>query len=408
MPTTAHPVARGAAQLPLLIVTSAFVGGMVGTERSVLPLLGAEEFGVASRAAATSFIATFGVAKALVNLVAGRLSERWGRRRVLLAGWLVGTPVPFLILLAPSWGWIVAANVLLGVNQALTWSMTVVMKLDQAPARRQGLVVGWNEFAGYAGMASASALAGFLAARHGLRMGPFMVGVGLLAGGLVLSWLTRETRAPRMVTNAAPAGSLRRAAWAGSLGNPALSAASLSGLVTNFKDGALWGLLALLLAERGVPLEAAGVVVAAYPAVWAGSQLGFGAIADRLGVKPLIVAGLIVQSVGIGAFALGSSYAASLGAAVITGLGTGMVYPTLQVHVSQVAGAEHRATALGVYRFWRDLGYALGALGAGVVADRAGIPVALGTVALVMGATAAVMQARMRGRDPQHAAPGGR
>ena len=392
MPSGEEQGASG--QLPLLILTSAFVGGMVGTERSVLPLLGAEEFGLASRAAATSFIVTFGVAKAIVNLLAGRLSERWGRRRVLLLGWGVGLPVPLLILVAPSWGWIVAANVLLGVNQALAWSMTVVMKLDQAPARAHGRVVGWNEFAGYAGMASAAALTGVVAAQQGLRAGPGLVGMALVLGGLVLSWHTRETRVPVSAQRGEAPHSLRQAAWAGTLGDPALSSASLGGLVTNLKDGALWGLLALLLVERGVGLEAAGIVVALYPAVWAGSQLVFGTLADRIGVRPLLVAGLLTQAAGVGAFAVAPTYVLLLVAAVITGLGTGMVYPTLQVFVSQRAGALRRATALGVYRFWRDLGYAVGALGAGVVADRAGIPAALGAVAALMMSVALVVRAR--------------
>ena len=384
----------------LLVLTSAFVGGMVGMERSVLPLLAEAEFGVASKAAAIAFIATFGVTKASVNLFAGRLSERWGRRPILLLGWLVGLPVPLLLMHAPTWSWILVANVLLGVNQALTWSMTVVMKVDLTHPRNHGLVIGWNEFAGYAGMAGAAALTGYIASAHGLRPEPFYLGLALAAGGLGFSWCTRETLPHPSAgssdrnSEAATPDSLRRVAYLGTLGHPTLSAASLAGLVTNLKDGALWGLLSILLSSQGLPIGRVGTVAALYPAVWAVSQLAFGPLSDRVGRKRLIVSGLFLQALGVGGFVASGSYPEYLAAAVVTGIGTGMVYPTLLVLVSAVAGPAWRASALGVYRFWRDLGYAAGALGAGVIADAAGLPAAITAVAVLVAAVAIVVQLR--------------
>ena len=400
MPFRSHSLGKHTGAVLLLVLTSGFVGGMVGIERTVLPLIAGADFGIASKEAAIAFIATFGATKAVVNFFAGRLSERWGRRPVLLLGWLVGAPVPLILMLAESWSWILAANVLLGVNQALTWSMTIVMKLDLAPPKSHGLVVGWNEFAGYAGMAAAAALTGWIASAHGLRPEPFYVGLGLVAGGLVLSWLAVETRprpadgtSNRVEGETEPPSHLR-IAYLSSVGHPTLSAASVAGLATNLKDGALWGLLSILLSARGLPIARVGVVVALYPAVWAVSQLGLGPLSDRLGRKRLIVAGLLLQALGVGGFAVSTSYAAYLAAAVITGIGTGMAYPTLQVLVAEVAGPAWRASALGVYRFWRDLGYAVGALGAGAIADAAGLTPAIGAVAVVVAVAAVVMWVR--------------
>ncbi len=369
-------------------------------ERSVLPLIAEAEFGVASRVAAIAFIATFGVTKALVNLFAGRLSERWGRRPILLLGWLVGLPVPLLLIHAPTWSWILAANVLLGVNQALTWSMTVVMKVDLTHPRDHGLVIGWNEFAGYAGMAGAAALTGYIASAHGLRPEPFYLGLALAGGGLGISWCTRETL-PRPAggstdrnQEAAAPDSLLRVAYLGTVAHPTLSAASLAGLATNLKDGALWGLLSILLSLEGLPIGRVGTVAALYPAVWAVSQLAFGPLSDRVGGKPLVVTGLLLQALGVGGFVVAGSYSGYLVAAVATGIGTGMVYPTLQVLVSGVAGPAWRASALGVYRFWRDLGYAVGALGAGIIADAVGLSTAIGTVAVLVAGVAIVVKLR--------------
>ena len=391
-------VSRGtpAARIAHLVAVNAFVGSMVGLERTVLPLVAEADFGIASRAAVLAFIATFGVTKAVVNALAGALSERWGRKRLLLAGWLVGLPVPLIIAFAPSWGWVLAANVLLGMNQALTWSMTVVMKVDLAEPRRYGLVIGLNEFSGYAGMAVTAAATGWVASRYALRPEPFYLGVALAAAGLLLSLAVPETRPPRQPAATGDAVSffdvMTRSLWS----DAGLSAASLSGLATNLKDGVLWGLLPLLLVSRDVPVEGIGVVVGLYPLVWAGSQLGFGPLSDRVGRRGLIVTGMAVQGAGVVLFAVGSGYPVYLLAATAVGLGTGMVYPTLLAFVSDGAEPEWQATALGVYRFWRDLGYALGALGGGLLADALGLETALEVTAFVAVAAGLVFLGRTR------------
>jgi MFS family permease len=379
-------------QILLLVLTNAFVGGMVGIERTVLPLVAEADFGIASRAAAVAFIATFGVTKAFVNLYAGRWADRWGRRPLLLGGWVLGLPVPLILMSAPSWNWILFANVLLGANQALTWSMTVVMKVDLASRRTFGLVIGWNEFAGYAGMSIAAALTGFIAATSGLRPDPFYVGLALAVAGLGLSVFAKETRGAAHARDVDEEGTPQRfglappeAGGAATSSRPVLlRAAALGGLATNLKDGALWGLLPILLAARGLSLERIGLVVAVYPAVWAVGQLFFGPLSDRVGRRGLIVGGLALQGVAVLGFAFGASFWMALAAAVVAGFGTAMVYPTLLAFVADVTRPSERASALGTYRFWRDLGYAVGALSAGALVDAAGFSVSLAAVASVL------------------------
>lgn len=392
-------------QILLLVLTNAFVGGMVGIERTVLPLIAETDFGIASTASAIAFIATFGVTKALVNFLAGGLSDRWGRRRLLILGWLVGLPIPLLLMYAPSWSWILFANVLLGVNQSLTWSMTVVMKVDLATPRTYGLVIGWNEFAGYAGLSLTAVATGVVASQYGLRPEPFYIGVAVALVGLGLSLATRDTHRNKARGAATevhgadlrPAPSLLSVFRKGTGGDAGLSAASLGGLATNLKDGALWGLLPIVLAARDLGIDRIGVVVALYPGVWAMSQLYFGPLSDRIGRRGLISVGLVLQGLGVGIFGVGTSFVHYLAAAVTAGLGTGMVYPTLLAFVSDLSGAEWRASALGVYRFWRDLGYAVGALSAGLVADALGAPAALGAVAGLVLFVALVFRVGARG-----------
>lgn len=370
-------------QISLLVLLVAFVGGVVGLERSILPLVAQRDFGIASFSAAVAFISTFGVSKALSNLFSGALSERIGRRKCLLLGWALGLPVPILIVTAHDWWVVLVANLFLGMNQALTWSMTINMKLDMVEKRRRGLVTGLNEFAGYSGVALLAFATARLAEIYDWRTVLLAAGLSLIVVGVLLSLLVRDTtglirqQAGMIETNGLPVKAsnvtfgqvFRLGTWKDSN----LSAASFAGLVTNLKDGLLWGILPLFLASRQLGIGEIGLVVACYPAVWGLSQLLFGPLSDYTGRRALISTGVLLQGAGVVSFLLFHDFGGYLLAAVITGLGTAMVYPTLQAFVSDVSAAHWRASALGVYRFWRDLGYAIGALGGGLAADAWGV-----------------------------------
>jgi MFS family permease len=377
------------AQFSLLVVVNAFVGAMVGMERSILPALAEQEFALAARVAVLSFIIVFGVTKALTNYLAGRLSDRVGRKRVLVAGWLVAAPVPFLLMWAPSWSWVLFANVLLGASQGLTWSTTVIMKIDLVGPRRRGLAMGLNEFAGYFAVAAAALATGWIAARHGLRPEPFYLGVAFLAVGLTLSiFAVRETRhhtaheaalSGQSVDHAAP--TQREIFWRTTLGDRNLSSISQVGLVNNLNDGMAWGLFPLYFAAAGMSIAQIGWLAALYPAVWGMGQIITGALSDRCGRKLLIVAGMWVQAAGIAIIAATHAFQGFALGSVLLGLGTAMVYPTLLAALGDVAQPGWRASAVGVYRLWRDLGYAVGALVAGLTADALGLSAAIWVVA---------------------------
>jgi len=380
-------------QFALLVLVNAFVGAMVGMERAVLPLIAETDFGIASRAFILAFLVSFGIVKALANLFAGRFSDRVGRKRILIAGWLFAVPVPLLIMFAPKWEWIVFANVLLGINQGLCWSMTVIMKIDLVGPKQRGLAMGLNEFAGYVAVALAALVTGYLAAVHGLRPIPFLPGLGIALLGLFLSLLfVRETRPfaqreAQLSNLQSPVSNFQpRSFWEifllTSWKDRALFAASQAGLVNNLNDGMVWGLIPLYLAAVGLPLEQVGIIAALYPGVWGLSQLVTGALSDRWGRKWLIVAGMWIQAVGIFMFVIGGFWSYAL-AAILLGIGTAMVYPTLIAAVSDVAHPNWRASAVGVYRLWRDLGYAAGALLAGVIADALGIPIAIAAIGAI-------------------------
>ena len=392
-------------QFSLLVVLNAFVGAMVGLERTVLPLLGEQEFGLASKTAITSFIVSFGVTKAALNLVAARLSDRIGRKPILVTGWLFALPVPFLIIYAPAWWWIDLANVLLGVNQALAWSMTVIMKIDLVGPKRRGLALGLNEFAGYFAVGVTSWVTGYIAAQAGLRPQPFYLGIGVAVVGLLASMVfVRETRdharleATTVGAAAATVPSLGRIFYVTSVANVSLFAACQAGLVNNLNDGMSWGLYPLFFAAHGLDVASIGLIKAIYPAVWGVLQIATGLLSDRLGRKPLIVWGMVVQAAGIWLTVLVPSFGAWIVGASLQGLGTAMVYPTLLAAITDHAGPMWRASSLGVYRFWRDLGYAIGALVSGLVADMLGFEAAIHLVAaltLVSGlVVAGVMQRR--------------
>ena len=395
-----------AGQFALLVAVNALVGGMVGQERTVLPLLATDVFGLTGFTAALTFVLAFGLTKAAANLVAGALADRFGRKPVLVAGWLVGLPVPLLLIWAPTWEWVIAANVLLGVNQGLSWSMTVLMKIDLVGPARRGFAMGLNEAAGYGAVALTALATGFIAAEAGLRPGPFLLGLAYAGLGLGLSVLfVRDTRghvdlerSPSM-----PEGSpaWREVFWRTTLRDRSLSAASQAGFVNNLNDGMAWGLLPLYYAAAGLPVAQIGILAAIYPAVWGLAQVGTGALSDRIGRKGLIVAGMLVEGGAIAVIAAGSSFAVWAIAAAVLGLGTAMVYPTLLAAIADVAGPSWRGSAVGVYRLWRDLGFAAGAIVAGGLADAFDMSTAIVAVAAITAVSGLVVLVRMRETLPR-------
>jgi MFS family permease len=381
---------ENASQFSLLVAVNAFVGAMVGLERSTLPLLGREHFHVGSDTAVLSFIVAFGIAKAFTNLGAGALAERFGRRRLLIVGWLFALPVPLLIGVAPSWGWIVAANVLLGVNQGLAWSMTVVMKIDLVGPKRRGLALGLNEAAGYGGVALAAGLSGLLASEFAPRDVLVVTGAVIAVAALVLSVLfvrdTSDHVALEQSREVAPSDEtpppLREAFPRATYRQPALRSCSQAGLVNNLNDGLAWGLVPLFLAAHGAGVASIGLVAAVYPAVWSVVQIGTGYWSDSVGRKLPIVGGMFLQAVALGLLAVsGGAVPTATAAAALLGFGTALVYPTLIAAISDAVSPVARAPVVGVYRFWRDAGYALGAIVAGTVADALGYGGAIGVVA---------------------------
>jgi MFS family permease len=370
-------------QFALLVAVNAFVGATVGSERVLLPLLAEREFGLASRAAILSFIVSFGLVKAIANLFAGRISEYWGRKNVLVAGWLFALPVPAIILLAPSWGWIILANGLLGINQGLCWSTTVIMKIDLVGAARRGLAMGLNEASGYLAVSAAAFISGYLAGSLGLRETLFWMGEMIAVSGLLLSVIfVRESlhhvHFEAQQTTGGQKCSFAQVLLLTSWKDRALFAVSQAGMVNNLNDGMAWGLLPLYFAAQGLSLERISFLSALYPAVWGSMQLVTGGISDRTGRKWMIALGMLVQAAGILLFVVGASFVLWAVAAVLLGLGTAMVYPTLLAAVGDVAHPSWRASAVGVYRLWRDGGYAVGALLAGNLADALGVRWAIG------------------------------
>ena len=398
-------------QFWLLVLVNAFVGAMVGLERTVLPLLAQREFGLASTSAALSFIATFGIVKAITNLGAGRLGDRFGRKRVLVAGWLAGVPVPFLVMWAPSWSWIVVANVFLGVNQGLAWSTTVIMKVDLVGPRQRGLAMGLNEFAGYLSVALAALATGEIASRYGLRPEPFYLGVVFVGLGLALSLLFVRDTMTHVRHESSMTGIPERSSGApprtrelfalASWRDPALFSASQAGLVNNLNDGLAWGLFPLFFAAAGLSLREIGVLAFIYPATWGLAQLWTGGLSDRVGRKWLIAGGMLTQAAALGLFAATDGFWIWALASVLIGIGTAMVYPTLLAAIGDVAHPAWRASAVGVYRLWRDLGFALGALLAGIIADAFGMPAAIGAIAALTAVSGLVVFLRMYETRPR-------
>lgn len=399
-------------QFLLLVVVNALVGGMIGQERTVLPLLASDEFGLTAFSASLTFIAAFGVVKAGTNFFAGTLSDRFGRKPVLVAGWLTGVPVPLLLIWAPSWSWVIVANVLLGVNQGLTWSTTVIMKIDLVGPTKRGLAMGLNEAAGYGAVALTALATGFIAAEYGLRPAPFYLGVAFAALGLGLSTIfVRETRGHALheasnhvsahdgLHGELPTGQVFVLT---SFGEKALSSCSQAGLVNNLNDGLAWGLFPLYFAAAGLSVGRIGVLAALYPAVWGLGQLVTGGLSDRIGRKPLIAGGMFTQAIAIALIAATEGFGIWAVGAMLLGLGTAMVYPTLLAAVGDVAHPAWRARSVGVYRLWRDGGFAVGALLAGMLADTFDVEVAIWAVAALTAASGSVVLVRMYETHPRH------
>ena len=404
------------AQFLLLVGVNALVGGMIGQERTVLPLLAEQVFGLAAFSSALTFIVAFGAVKAVTNFFAGTLSDRWGRKPVLVVGWFIGIPVPLMLMWAPSWGWVIVANVLLGVNQGLTWSTTVIMKIDLVGPAKRGLAMGFNEAAGYGAVAVTALATGFLAANYGLRPAPFYLGLAYAGLGLALSMIfVRETHghARHEAANHEAANDGRIVDGLGgdlstgavfvltSFKEKALSSCSQAGLVNNLNDGLAWGLLPLYFAGAGLSVARIGALAALYPAVWGFGQLVTGGLSDRIGRKWLIAAGMFTQAFAIALIGATTGFGVWAAGAMLLGAGTAMVYPTLLAAIGDVAHPSWRARSVGIYRLWRDGGFAVGAVLAGVVADLLGLRAAIYTVAAVTALSGLAVVVRMYETHPR-------
>ena len=395
---------ENAAQFALLVAVNALVGATVGMERSILPPIAETEFQITGHTAMLSFIAVFGVTKALSNYAAGRFADVVGRRQLLLAGWVVAAPVPFVLMWAPSWAWILAANALLGVSQGFTWSMTVIMKIDLVGPRRRGLAMGLNECAGYVALAASAYATAWVASWAGLRPEPFYLGVAFVVSGLCLSMFVQETRG-HSVLESQGQHRVRTAPregvfWRTTVSDRNLSSVTQAGLVNNLNDGMAWGLFPLLFAAIGLDLATIGLLVAIYPATWGAGQLLTGALSDRIGRKWLIAGGMWTQAVGIAVVTVSVTFGGFAAGAVLLGIGTAMVYPTLLAVIGDVAHPDWRATSVGVYRLWRDAGYVGGAVVAGAAADVFGLPAAMRIVAALTFVSGVVVATRMSETRP--------
>lgn len=385
-------------QFTLLVVINAFVGGMVGLERTILPELAQGEFGMAAKTAILSFIVVFGVTKAITNYYTGTLANRWGRKNLLTLGWVLALPVPLLLIYAPNWQWVIAANVLLGIHQGLCWSSTVVMKIDLVGDKDRGLAMGLNEAAGYLAVGGVAFATGWIASEYGLRPYPFYLGIGLAVAGLLgtLFWV-KDTR-HHVAVEAVQSGiaKLKNVFWETTWRNPSLGSITQAGLVNNLNDGMVWGLLPMLLAVKGFTLAQTGIIVSIYPAVWGLGQLGTGKLADHFNHKKMLTWGMALQGLALLGFIPATENWQFIGLSIFLGLGTAIVYPTFLAAIAGLTHPQQRAESIGVFRLWRDLGYAIGALLTGIIADAYGLHWSVAAIGGLTVVSAGVIWARMR------------
>lgn len=385
-------------QFSLLVIINAFVGGMVGLERTILPEIAEVEFGIAAKTAVLSFIVVFGIVKATTNYYMGVLADRFGRKKLLIFGWLIAIPIPFILIYAPSWNWIILANILLGINQGLAWSSTIVMKIDLVGEKNRGLAMGLNESAGYLAVGSVAFLTGWIASEYGVRPYPFYLGIGFVLLGLISSWLFVKDTAQHVKkeTTNSQLPILKQVFWETTWKHKDLGSISQAGLVNNLNDGMIWGLLPILLATKNFGLEEVGKIVALYPIIWGLGQLITGKLADHLKKKGMLFWGMLLQGGALLLMIFAHNFFHFAILSITLGVGTAIVYPTFLAAIADHAHPRQRAEIIGVFRLWRDLGYAIGALLTGVLADLLGIYWAIGFIGLLTILSSLVILVRMR------------
>ena len=388
-------------QFTLLVFINAFVGGMVGIERTIIPQIAEADFGLAAKTAILSFIIVFGITKAITNYYTGTLANRLGRKNLLIIGWLFAIPVPIMLIYAPGWNWIIAANILLGINQGLTWSSTVVMKIDLVGEKERGFAMGLNEFAGYLSLAAVAFLTGWIADNYGLRPYPFYVGIWIAFAGLLLSWLfVKDTRKHVLLeSTSSNIPKLKKVFWETTWQHKNLGSITQAGLVNNLNDGMVWGLFPMLLVSKGFDLHHTGIIVATYPAVWGIGQLFTGKLADKYCKKTLLFLGMLLQGIALLAMTGANSFLIFMMLSSLLGLGTAIVYPTFLAAISDDTHPDQRPKSIGVFRLWRDLGYAIGAILTGLIADRFGLVAPILAIGLLTVASSLIIKFRMRGEN---------
>jgi len=384
-------------QFTLLVIVNAFVGGMIGLERTIIPQIAEADFGLAAKTAILSFNVVFGVTKAITNYYTGALANRFGRKNLLVAGWVLALPVPLLLIYAPDWNWIIAANIFLGISQGLTWSSTVVMKIDLVGEKDRGFAMGLNEFAGYVALAAIAFLTGMLASNYGLRPYPFYIGIALAISGLAMSWLlikdTHHHVKLESVSSTIPL--LQNIFWDTTWKHKNLGSITQAGLVNNLNDGMVWGLFPLLLVSKGFDLHETGIIVATYPAIWGLGQLYTGKLADKYCKKKLLFIGMLMQGIALLAMIWANSFSWFLALSTLLGIGTAIVYPTFLAAISDYTHPDQRPKSIGIFRLWRDLGYAIGAILTGLIADSFGLVAPILAIGLLTVVSSLIVRFRM-------------